>query len=43
MKTNNEFSNIVIPKGENRQAAITWLTQQGVEVPAFKPRCLHCI
>lgn len=31
----------MIPKGENKETAMTWLTDNGIEVPTFEPRCLH--
>lgn len=41
MKTQEQLNTIVVPKGENRQAAEQWLLDQGFDIPAMPVRCLH--
>lgn len=36
-----EADTVLVPKGENRQAAIDMLRGQGIDVPEFAGRCLH--
>ena len=41
MSNLENITNIVIPKGRNKDLATTWLEEQGVKVPEFPGRCLH--
>lgn len=41
MKAQEQLNTIIIPKGENREAAEQWLRNSGVILPQMPARCLH--
>ena len=43
MKTQEQLNTILVPKGENREAAEQWLRDSGMILPQMPARCLHGI